>query len=89
MTGLLAEDSPERLVLKVQGGKEEVVPRAEVEETKTAEISLMPEDLETQLKPQELADLFAFLCLDKSPTDPEARLLPGAPPSRPRAEGGP
>jgi hypothetical protein len=31
------------------------------------------------MKPQEIADLFAFLCLDKPPTDPGARKIPGAP----------
>lgn len=79
LTGLLAEDSPQRIVLKVQGGKLEVIPRDQVEETKAAEVSLMPEDLEKQLSPQELADLFSFLALDRPPGDPEARLLPGAP----------
>ena len=38
----------------------------------------MPEDLEKQLKPQELADLLTFLALDKPPGDPTARPLPGA-----------
>ena len=28
----------------------------------------MPEEMEKQLTPQEIADLFAFLCLDKPPT---------------------
>ncbi len=79
LTGLLAEDSKERIVLKVQGGKEEVIPRSEVEERKVSEVSLMPEDVEKQLQPQEIADLFSFLSLDKPPSDPTARLLPGAP----------
>ena len=42
---------------------------------KTSPLSLMPEDLEKQLKPQELADLFALLTLDKPPGDPTARKL--------------
>ena len=33
---------------------------------------MMPEQLEKQLKPQEIADLFAFLSLDKPPGDPSA-----------------
>ena len=45
---------------------------------KTSPLSLMPEDLEKQLKPQELADLLTFLALDKPPGDPTARPLPGA-----------
>jgi hypothetical protein len=39
----------------------------------------MPEDLEKQLTPQEIADLMSFLALDKPPGDPAAEYLPGAP----------
>ena len=42
-------------------------------------VSLMPEGIEKQLKPQEIADLFAFLCLDRPPEDPGARRIPGTP----------
>jgi putative heme-binding domain-containing protein len=79
LTGLLAEDSPGRVVLKLQGGKAEVIPRKDIEEMNVSRISLMPEGLEKQLKPQELADLFAFLTLDRPPSDPKARRIPGAP----------
>ncbi len=79
LTGLLAEDSKERVILKIQGGKVETIPRAEVEEMKTNPLSLMPEDIETQLSPQEIADLFAYLALDKPPGDPNAKRLPGSP----------
>jgi hypothetical protein len=44
-----------------------------------SKVSLMPEGVEKQLKPQEIADLFAFLVLDKPPSDPTARKIPGAP----------
>ncbi|MGE5192573.1 MAG: PVC-type heme-binding CxxCH protein [Deltaproteobacteria bacterium] len=77
VTGLVAEESDQRVVLKVQGGKQEVVPRGEIDEMKTSELSLMPEDLEKTLKPNEIADLFAFITLDKLPSDPAARQLPG------------
>jgi len=40
--------------------------------------------LEKQLKPQELADLFALLTLDKPPSDTSAKKLPGAQPIAPR-----
>jgi putative membrane-bound dehydrogenase-like protein len=79
LTGLLVEETPERVVLKTQGGMLEIVPRAELEEVKRSTLSLMPEDLENQLSPQELVDLFAFLVLDKHPSDPSAKRLPGAP----------
>jgi putative membrane-bound dehydrogenase-like protein len=80
VTGLVAEDGPDRVVLKLQGGKLEVIPRDVIDEMETSPLSLMPEDLNKQLSLEELADLFAFLALDKPPSDPAARLLPGAPP---------
>jgi putative heme-binding domain-containing protein len=79
LTGLLVEDSPLRVVLKLQGGKQEVVPRKQVEEVTVSNTSLMPEGIEKQLRPQEIADLFAFLALDRPPGDPAARKIPGAP----------
>lgn len=79
VTGLLAEDSPQRIVLKLQGGETEAIPRADIEEQATGSVSLMPEGIETQLAPQELADLFSFLSLDGPPEDAASRRLPGAP----------
>jgi putative heme-binding domain-containing protein len=79
LTGLLAEDNEQRIVLKTQGGKLETVPRDEVELIKVSELSLMPEGLERQLKPQELADLFAFITLSGPPEDPASQLIAGAP----------
>ncbi|GAC1469543.1 MAG: c-type cytochrome [Isosphaeraceae bacterium] len=84
LSGLLVERSPDRLVLKMQGGKRETIPGNQVDEVKISALSLMPEDLEKQLKPQELADLFSFLTLDKTPKDPTARRLPGAEEIAPR-----
>ncbi len=77
LTGLLAEDSPQRVVLKVQGGKLETIARGDVDEMDVSKLSLMPEGVEKQLQPQEIADLFAFLTLDKPPSDPTAKQLPG------------
>ena len=79
LTGLPAEDSPQRVVLKLQGGKLETIPRDEVESMTISKLSLMPEGLENQMTRQELIDLFEFLLLDKPPTDPTAKRLPGAP----------
>jgi putative heme-binding domain-containing protein len=83
VTGLLAEDSEQRVVLKVQGGKLETIARDEVVAMKTSELSLMPEGIEKQLQPQEIADLFAFITLDKHPDDKSARSIAGTPPRRP------
>ncbi len=79
LAGLVVENSEQRIVLKVQGGKLETIPRNEVAAVKQSQVSLMPEGIEKQLKPQEIVDLFAFLLLDKPPEDPKAQLLPGAP----------
>ncbi len=78
-TGLLVENSPERVVLRVQGGILETIPRTEVEEQKTSANSLMPEGMEKQLTPREWADLFAYLALDRPPTDRNARKIPESP----------
>ncbi len=82
LTGLAVEESEQQVVLKVQGGKTETIRRDDIEQYKVNDVSMMPEDLEKQLSPQELADLFAFLSLDKAPSDPTAKRLPGAPNSR-------
>jgi putative heme-binding domain-containing protein len=79
ITGIVTEDNAQRVVLKVQGGKTETVARGDIEEMAVSKVSLMPENLEKQLKPQEIADLFAFLYLDKPPSDPTAKRIPGAP----------
>jgi putative heme-binding domain-containing protein len=79
LTGLLVEDGPTRIVLKVQGGEQTAVARKAIEKVEYSKLSLMPEGIEKQLKPQELADLFALLCLDKHPDDANARRIPGTP----------
>jgi putative heme-binding domain-containing protein len=79
LTGLPVEESDERVVLKLQGGKLETVPRSDIEVYKVSELSLMPDELEKLMTPQELADLMAYLSLDKPPADAEAKILPGAP----------
>lgn len=65
LTGLLAEESPQRVVLKLQGGKLETIARDELEELRVSPLSMMPEGLETQIQGQELIDLFAFLLAEK------------------------
>jgi putative heme-binding domain-containing protein len=79
VTGLVTEDSSRRVVLKTQGGKLETVARDDVDEISASSVSLMPEGVENQLKPQEIADLFAFLTLDRPPGDTAARKIPGTP----------
>jgi len=80
VTGLVAADSPSKIVLKVQGGMVESISKDEVEQISVSSNSLLPEGLEKQLSSQELADLFAYLALEgPSGTDPNPRKIPGAP----------
>ncbi|MFM8402143.1 MAG: hypothetical protein ACKOAH_30325, partial [Pirellula sp.] len=46
------------------------VSRDEIEEIKTSDVSLMPEDLYRKWSPQELRDLFEYLQSDLSQTAP-------------------
>ena len=89
LTGLLVEDSKQRVVLKVQGGKLETIVRDDIEVSKASKVSMMPEQLEKQAKPQEIADLFAFLTLDKHPSDRTARRLSGVREIVPRSTNDP
>ncbi len=79
LSGMIAEQSGQRVVLKVLGGQEQVLPSDQVQQIATLPVSFMPEGLEQTLTPQELVDLFAFLALDHPPGDPQARPIPGAP----------
>ena len=79
LTGLIAEDNDQRVVVRMPGEGEETVPRGNVKYTRLSKLSMMPEGIETILDKKDLADLFAFLSLDKPPADPGARLIPGAP----------
>jgi len=78
LTGLVTEDNPQRVVLRMAGEGEEAVPRNHIQYTRVSKLSMMPEGMEG-LDKKDLADLFAFLSLDKPPTDPTARPIPGAP----------
>lgn len=78
ISGLPVEDSAQRVVLKVQGDKQEIIARVDIDEVVPSKLSLMPEGLEKQLQPQEMYDLFAFISLDKPPEDPNAKLLVGS-----------
>jgi putative heme-binding domain-containing protein len=79
LTGIPVEDNDQRIVLKTPGGQMEAIARANVKFTKISPLSMMPEGVEQVYNGQELADLFALLCLDKPPSDPTAQAIPGAP----------
>ncbi len=66
-SGLLVEQTPQRVVLRLQGNKVETIPADDIEDLKQNATSLMPEGIEQQLSKQELADLFALLSLQNPP----------------------
>ncbi len=73
-SGLIAEESAGDLTLKRAEGTVDVIPRARIEEVASTGLSLMPEGLDRDLGPRDLADLIAFI-----------RSLGEGPPSPPRS----
>jgi putative heme-binding domain-containing protein len=61
LTGMIASESSNSIVLKRAEGVLETVPRAQIEEVRSTGQSLMPEGLENGLKPQDFADLILFI----------------------------
>jgi putative membrane-bound dehydrogenase-like protein len=59
--GLLVSDGPAGVVLRQAQGVTETIPRSKVLRLELSPLSLMPQGFEQVLKPQELADLLAFL----------------------------
>lgn len=67
ITGLVVEDSPDRLVLKDAEGRRVTLRPSEVDERTISEVSLMPEGLAESMSEQDLVDLLAFLGTLKQP----------------------
>lgn len=61
LTGLIAAETATSLTLKGQDGKEETVLRADIDQVAASGQSLMPEGVEKDLSPQDIADLIAYL----------------------------
>ena len=60
-SGLIVRQSSDTIELQLATGQKELLPREEIEELISSEISIMPAGLEKELTEQELADLVAFL----------------------------
>lgn len=63
--GLLLEDGVDKLILSAAPGVEQPVPLKEIKEAKYSNTSLMPQVFDGLLKPEEIADLIAFLSTAK------------------------
>jgi putative heme-binding domain-containing protein len=61
VSGLLVEETPQRLVLKTADGQRVTIRPGDVEDRKFSEVSLMPEGLAQTMTDQEIVDLLAFM----------------------------
>lgn len=61
LTGIIVAETPNSLTLRNAVGADEVVLRSDLKELASSRLSLMPEGFENALKPQDMADLIAFL----------------------------
>lgn len=61
LNGLLANETPASVTLRLPQGKEETIARDQIEELVRSPLSLMPQGIENTLSRQELADLLAYL----------------------------
>jgi putative heme-binding domain-containing protein len=71
LNGLVASESATAVTLRRQDGKEDVLLRSQIEEMAASGQSLMPEGVEKDLKPGDLADLIAFLASTGAVKTPE------------------
>ncbi len=71
LNGLIASESATAVTLRRQDGKEDVLLRSEIQEMAASGQSLMPEGLEKDLKPNDLADLISFLVSSGPARKPE------------------
>lgn len=61
LTGIIASDTATSITLRQPEGKSVTLLRSEIEEMRSNGISLMPEGLEKNIPPQDMADLIAFI----------------------------
>jgi putative heme-binding domain-containing protein len=61
LNGLIASESATAVTLRRQEGKDDVLLRSDIQEMAASGQSLMPEGIEKDLKPRDLADLIAYL----------------------------
>jgi putative heme-binding domain-containing protein len=67
LTGLIADQSPSSITLLDAKNERTVIPRNKVESIQESAVSLMPENLLKELKPNDVRDLFTYLQSDAPP----------------------
>ena len=60
-SGIITRDEATSLTLKIMGGAEVTLPRANIKGSNSSGKSLMPEGLEAGMSVQEMADLLSFI----------------------------
>jgi len=66
-SGIIATESSGSLTLRRAEGKEDVILRSQIDEFTSSGLSLMPEGLEKEINPQQIADVIAFIKSLKAP----------------------
>ena len=61
LTGIVSAENATTLTLMQAGGTHETILRSDIEEIRASGLSLMPEGLEQNMEPQDLANLIAYL----------------------------
>lgn len=64
ITGIILQESGQQIVIAEAGGKQTTLERSKIDEIKSSGLSLMPNGLEEQVSPEQMAELIQFL---KSP----------------------
>lgn len=59
--GIMTAETPNSVTIRSSGGLEETVLRREIRQLASSGLSLMPEGFEVTLKPQDIADLIAYI----------------------------
>ncbi len=60
-TGVLAAETATSITLRKEEGVEEMILRKDIDEMEASPLSMMPEELEKEVSPQDVADLIAYL----------------------------
>ena len=69
-TGILAAETATSITLRREEGVEDTILRRDVDEMEASPISMMPEELEKEVSPQDVADLLAYLREALGPAPP-------------------
>jgi putative heme-binding domain-containing protein len=61
ISGVIAVETPNSVTLRNAGGTDETILRSDIKELTSSRLSFMPDGFENTLKPQDMADLIAYI----------------------------